>query len=666
LAQWLLAFFFCVLAAATACHAILQYHYVYPLRFEELRATAALQPNDPLLEGVTHALRTGRVSSWFGNPNVFCGFLAMCLPFLAAAGWSARGRWRWAVRIAAAGVAGALFYAAFRTGSAGGNLVLIAGVLLLGAAFLLRKRAAAGMGTKVCSAGFSLSSFLFLCACLFLGGGKPGAPEVVAGEGVSRTQAPSPQHSVLTTQSSVLTTQPSALSPPSSALSPQPSALSPQHSALSTQHSALTTQRSALSTLPEGPRQSRTILQRVYYLRSGLAMWRERPFVGHGAGAYARLYPRTRIPGAGETRYAHNFLVQLAVELGLVGVGLFVWVLLLAVKRFAEGLRSGQANALWVCTGISLLLFLLDSLGDYTFYVREIYLDFCLLLGAFVAAAPPPAGPPARQSASLPVGQSASRPVCQSASRPVGQSAGMPVYEPTFHPSSFALHPSFLSTQHSALGTLLLLAGGVLLVLAGLWLEIVPAQMAAHHRQITEDLWTAAADAGREGKAMQQRGLMEDALRQADRALSWQPGNPWLWQLRANAYGSVGRPDAMRYDLQRAISLHPDSAALRAGLADLEWRQGEQRSLGEDARREARARAMELLRQALALYPLKSGLHEQHARYLAESGKGKEALEAARVAVRLAFTPLEIESARKTLQEIEKAELTTETQRHRE
>jgi hypothetical protein len=648
LAQWLLAFFFCVLAAATACHAILQYHYLYPLRFEELRATAALQPNDPLLEGVTHALRTGRVSSWFGNPNVFCGFLAMCLPFLAAAGWSARGRWRWAVRIAAAGVAGALFYAAFRTGSAGGNLVLIAGVLLLGAAFLLRKRAAAGMGTKVCSAGFSLFSFLFLCACLFLGGGKPGAPEVVPGEGVSRTQAPRPQPS------------------------------------------ALTTQRSALSTLPEGPRQSRTILQRVYYLRSGLAMWRERPFVGHGAGAYARLYPRTRIPGAGETRYAHNFLVQLAVELGLVGVGLFVWVLLLAVKRFAEGLHSGQANALWVCTGISLLLFLLDSLGDYTFYVREIYLDFCLLLGAFVAAAPPPAGPPARQSASLPVGQSASRPVGQSASLPagqsaslpvgqsaslpvgqsaslpVGQSAGMPVYKPTFHSSSFALHPSFLSTQHSALGTLLLLAGGVLLVLAGLWQEIVPAQMAAHHRQITEDLWTAAADAGREGKAMQQRGLMEDALRQADRALSWQPSNPWLWQLRANAYGSVGRPDAMRYDLQRAISLHPDSASLRAGLADLEWRQGEQRSLGEDARREARARAMELLREALALYPLKSGLHEQHARYLAESGKDKEALEAARVAVRVAFTPLEIESSQKTLWEIEKAELTTETQRHRE
>jgi hypothetical protein len=122
----------------------------------------------------------------------------------------------------------------------------------------------------------------------------------------------------------------------------------------------------------------------------------------------------------------------------------------------------------------------------------------------------------------------------------------------------------------------------------------------------------------------------------------------------------------MRYDLQRAISLHPDSASLRAGLADLEWRQGEQRSLGEDARREARARAMELLREALALYPLKSGLHEQHARYLAESGKDKEALEAARVAVRVAFTPLEIESSQKTLWEIEKAELTTETQRHRE
>ena len=143
---------------------------------------------------------------------------------------------------------------------------------------------------------------------------------------------------------------------------------------------------------------------------------------------------------------------------------------------------------------------------------------------------------------------------------------------------------------------------------------------------------------------MEQRGLMEDALRESDRALSWQPANPGLWQLRANAYGSVGRPGAMRHDLQKAISLHPDSAALRAGLADLEWRQGN------------RARALELLREALALYPLKSGLREQHARFLAESGKRPEALEAARKADEVAFTPLEKESARKTLREIENAE----------
>jgi O-antigen ligase len=595
--QGLIAVFFCLLAAATACHAILQYHFFYPRQYEALRSMAALQPDDPFLEGITYALKTGRVSSWFGNPNVLCGFLAMALPLVAAVGWSA-GRaaspWRWGVRAAAVMVGAALFYAAYRTDSAGGRLVLAVGVvLLLAAAFLAHRRsvrtdvAVSGSG----GAGILLFFLLLLCVSLLLISAKPtGAEMPVRG----------------TESSSV------------ASLSTQP--------ARQNRRAA-----SALSTPAESPRQSRTILQRAYYLRSGIAMWREKPWVGHGAGAYARLYPRTRVLGASETRYAHNFVVQLAAELGLVGLALFLWVIALAGKRFVQGLRSGSANSFWVCTAISLFLFLLDSLGDYTFFVREVYLDFCLLLGAFFAGTPFASGPVGQSSAAEP----------RRASHPVG-SDGSDISAPKPQPSVLSAQSVSLSTQHSGLSTSLVLCAGLLLVLVGLWREIVPFHMVAQHRQMTEDLWKASSDAAREGKAMEQRACLEDALKEADRALAWDPGDPSLWQLRGNAYSTVGRPDAMRRDLEKAISLNPDSASMRAEMADLEWRRGN------------RDRAMEWMEKALQLYPLKSGLHEQRARFLAESGNRGGALEEAREAVRVAFTPLEQQSAAKTLHEIEK------------
>ncbi|MBI3319401.1 MAG: O-antigen ligase family protein [Candidatus Omnitrophica bacterium] len=79
------------------------------------------------------------------------------------------------------------------------------------------------------------------------------------------------------------------------------------------------------------------IVQRWRYWCSTTQMIREHPLRGLGAGNYAEAYPRFRRPFATDTRFAHNALLQVWAEWGLLGViglaGLFVGSWRLAVRQ---------------------------------------------------------------------------------------------------------------------------------------------------------------------------------------------------------------------------------------------------------------------------------------------------------------------------------------------
>jgi len=59
---------------------------------------------------------------------------------------------------------------------------------------------------------------------------------------------------------------------------------------------------------------------RLEYWQSGWAMWTDAPWLGHGLNAFRALYPAYKLPSAEETKHAHNGVVQLLVEVGLIGV----------------------------------------------------------------------------------------------------------------------------------------------------------------------------------------------------------------------------------------------------------------------------------------------------------------------------------------------------------
>jgi tetratricopeptide (TPR) repeat protein len=613
--------FFSLLALVFSVHAIVEYHFLYQFRYAEMGREGLIDETNPISQGVAYALQHRRVSSRFGNPNVFCGFLAMCLPLVLALGACARGRHRWWERAALGAAAAAMLYAAWRTQSAGGGAVLVAvGALTLVALLLQARKSIPARG-----AGAALAITVAIALAIpgsSRTGAQPARAEsqgrdapVTAPRTVRAAPAPSPATSVAVVSAA-----------------PEPTKL----------------------------RQARTVRQRLLYLQSGLRMWLRAPLFGHGLGAYERLYAKERILGAGETAYAHNFLVQLAVETGLVGVALFLWFLGLLARRFRQGFRTRLAGAARLGLGCAALAFVLDSLGDYTFYVREVLFDFCLLAGALCVVAMP-------QRKEAPPGAAPSQSRAERR-RMLRAAAGKAA-----------------PARNRRAYVVLLSAGiaGAGLYLAGLAVVIVPGQMALDCEWLVKDVGREIAAAQRDARdrpekseelAQKNADLLGEAFGLADRALGWTPSNPRLWQTRAHLFAQAGMLDSAVADMRRAISLHPDSASMRAEMGAYEWMiadgearepagqggQGAQDEAGKDRKgteAEISARRREALRltdAAISLYPLNYRHRLQRARFLAAMGRRAEAAAAAREAIRVSFDNRELAESRRVLAEVAK------------
>ncbi|MDD5557960.1 MAG: O-antigen ligase family protein [bacterium] len=94
---------------------------------------------------------------------------------------------------------------------------------------------------------------------------------------------------------------------------------------------------------------------RLMVWRVGLGMWAERPLIGAGAGSFPVLYlphaagflsspagaPYAALAEGG-IDHAHNEYLELCVENGVIGCGLFIWFLLALIGGAAADLRRGR------------------------------------------------------------------------------------------------------------------------------------------------------------------------------------------------------------------------------------------------------------------------------------------------------------------------------------
>jgi len=105
--------------------------------------------------------------------------------------------------------------------------------------------------------------------------------------------------------------------------------------------------------IPQEWQQGRTIRAQLFW--AGVDVWRKSPWCGVGLGAFGgsagTYFPDQLAPKIGVYSQIDNFLLGLLVQIGVVGVGLFLWLAVrmartqLRLVRTREGLPRALATA---------------------------------------------------------------------------------------------------------------------------------------------------------------------------------------------------------------------------------------------------------------------------------------------------------------------------------
>lgn len=109
------------------------------------------------------------------------------------------------------------------------------------------------------------------------------------------------------------------------------------------------------------------------------------PLFGSGPGTWGSVYPEYKLLEAEETQMAHNNFVQAASETGPAGFVIFAWFFAAVLCAGFRHLRCGEGSpdekllTAGALTGVA--AFLVQSLGEFTFYIPGVAVSVFLLSG---------------------------------------------------------------------------------------------------------------------------------------------------------------------------------------------------------------------------------------------------------------------------------------------
>jgi O-antigen ligase len=133
---------------------------------------------------------------------------------------------------------------------------------------------------------------------------------------------------------------------------------------------------------------------RISFYRSAVRMIKAHPFIGSGINTFMKAYPRYKVRDmeviTAEECYAHNNYLQMAGEIGLVGLGIFLWIL---AAFFIEVIRiirkdkdkEGYIRNAALGLGCGIFAFLLNGLTESSFYFSKIVVVFWFVAGLAVS-----------------------------------------------------------------------------------------------------------------------------------------------------------------------------------------------------------------------------------------------------------------------------------------
>lgn len=124
-----------------------------------------------------------------------------------------------------------------------------------------------------------------------------------------------------------------------------------------------------------------TIVARIHFFRGALLVISNHPWIGVGPEGFEQYYCAFLRPGDLEAHYVHNVLLESAVEGGLFGAAIFVWVVVAALKSLAKKWRNHSQSQIETVAALGALVsFLLLSLVDFHNNLMEMWLAPIVLL----------------------------------------------------------------------------------------------------------------------------------------------------------------------------------------------------------------------------------------------------------------------------------------------
>jgi O-antigen ligase len=125
-----------------------------------------------------------------------------------------------------------------------------------------------------------------------------------------------------------------------------------------------------------------TIRERRLMWSSGLAIWRDHPWLGVGPGGVKRLYRQYARPEAikQQTSHLHNSPLQILAEVGVLGLAAWLWIWLAffvfcgRLLRRLRGAGWSRERALVSGSLAAIVGFLVTGLSEWSFGDSEVVL----------------------------------------------------------------------------------------------------------------------------------------------------------------------------------------------------------------------------------------------------------------------------------------------------
>lgn len=132
-------------------------------------------------------------------------------------------------------------------------------------------------------------------------------------------------------------------------------------------------------------------MQRLVFMRDGLAMWKQTPIFGRGLGGFENGLASVQSHFY-ETKYAHNHYVQLLCDLGIIGLILFVSILVFAVRGlWTVRQKDGEGATIFPALLGAMLVFAIHSGLEISASVAECSVFAFGVLGMITHLASAPA-----------------------------------------------------------------------------------------------------------------------------------------------------------------------------------------------------------------------------------------------------------------------------------